>query len=125
MANAGDLKKGVSFLVSDTAYRVTKKENVTVGTHSHTKLKVYAKPILGGGEKVFTFAHTENVDVVDIVKKIGQVVSKSDEMIQVMDSRSYDMFDAAVDQALLDELSEGDNVIFVDYPEATVLEKAN
>jgi len=125
MANASDLKKGVSFLHSDTAYRVTKKENVTVGTHSHTKLKVYARPLLGGGEKVFTFAHTDNVDTVDIIKKLGQVVSKSEDLLQVMDSRSYDMFDAAVDEALLEELTEGDNVIFVDYPETTVLEKAN
>lgn len=116
MASAHDLNKGSCFEYKGEVLRVIKKEVVTVGTHSHTKLKLYVKPaIADGGEKTVILAHQDKVELCEIIKKTGTVVSKTQDKVQVMDSYSYETHDSDVSKELLDSLNEGDEVIFVEY----------
>lgn len=115
MATAADLDRGSSFELKGEILRVSRKEVVAVGTHSHTKLKFFVRPLFGGGEKVLTLAHNDKVEIVDVQKKSGSVIAKLPDSVQVMDSRTYDTLDASVEPELLEQLKEGDNVIFVDY----------
>ena len=125
MVTASDLDRGSSFLYHGEVLRVSRKEVVAVGTHSHTKLKFFCKPLLGGGEKVITLAHQDKVEKIDAPKKTGSVLAKLADKLQIMDSHSYETLDAeAADKDLLDQISEGDSVIFVDYAgKAVVVEK--
>lgn len=115
MATASDLNRGSSFEYKGEILRVVRKEVVAVGTHSHTKLKFFARPIFGGGEKSITLAHQDKVEIVDIQKKNGSVVAKLPDKVQVMDSHSYEMLDAEAEPDIMQELKEGDNVIFVEF----------
>jgi translation elongation factor P/translation initiation factor 5A len=116
MASATDLNKGSTFEHKGELLKVVRKEVVAVGTHSHTKLKFFVKPLFGGGgEKILNFAHNDKVDIVEIQKKSGSVVSKMPEKAQIMDNRSYETLDVEVEPELLEQLNEGDNVIFVEY----------
>ena len=54
MAVATDLEKGKWFLVNNEPVRVTRKEVVAVGTHSHTKLKIFFQGLAAKGEKSIT-----------------------------------------------------------------------
>ena len=125
MASASELEKGKCFEYKGDFYRVKRKELVAYGTHSHTKLKIIVEPAFGGGEKTFTFAHQDKVDVVDIIKKKAQVIAKSDNNLQIMDSQSYETFDAEADSEIMGKIEEGDIVIFVNHNNKTiVLDKA-
>jgi translation initiation factor 5A len=115
MGMVSDLKKGSAFEVKGEVFRVTKKELVTVGTHSHTKIKVYAKPLFGGGEKIFTLAHNDKVEIVEASKKSATVISKAPDKVQIMDLHSYETFDAIIDENLSEEINEGDTILFVNY----------
>ena len=123
MATASDLGKGSTFIHQGEPVRVTKKEVVAVGTHSHTKLKLFVKPVFtSGGEKIITLAHQDKVEIVEIPKKTATIISK--QPLQIMDSQSYETFDAQADENILSEINEGDEIIFVDYRgKVKVLEK--
>jgi translation elongation factor P/translation initiation factor 5A len=125
MVTASDLDRGSSFQHHGEILRVVRKEVVAVGTHSHTKLKFFCRPLLGGGEKVVTLAHNDKVEIVEARKKSASILAKLPDRVQIMDSHTYETIDAEVaDKELLDQLKEGDNVIFVDYAgKAVVVEK--
>mgnify|MGYP001571434313 FL=1 len=58
--------------------------------------------------------HTDKVEIVDIVRKLGQIISKINSKVQVMDMVSYETLDANAPAELFNDLNEGDNVTFVD-----------
>jgi len=115
MALASELGKKDSFLYQGSPVRVVKKEVVAVGTHSHTKLKLYVKNVLTGQESIVTLAHNDKVEPIDIKKKLGQLISKSGDALMVMDNVSYETFPASADPEVLDIIQEGDQVVFVDF----------
>ena len=93
---------------------VLRKEVVAFGTHSHSKLKIFFQGLNEKGERSANFQHTDKVEIVDIIRKLGQVISKFNSNIQVMDMVSYETLDANASADLLNELNEGDNVTFIE-----------
>ena len=114
MTTASELERGNYFIVNNEPVRVMRKEVVAFGTHSHSKLKIFYQPLNGGGEKSVTLQHADKVDVVEIIRKLGQVISKTSSKVQVMDAVSYETLDANLPPELLNDVNEGDNVTFIE-----------
>jgi translation elongation factor P/translation initiation factor 5A len=114
MATAADLERGKFFDYKGEILEVTRKELVNCGTHSHTKLKLSVRDITGKRERVVTFAHNDKVDMIDVMKKTGTVVSKTASAVQIMDGQSYETLDAKGEPDVMASLSEGDEVLFLD-----------
>ena len=124
MTTASELERGNYFIVNNEPVRVMRKEVVAFGTHSHSKLKIFYHPLNGGGEKSVTLQHADKVDVVEIIRKLGQVISKTSSKVQVMDMVSYETLDASASSEMLNELNEGDQVTFIDLKgDVKILEK--
>jgi translation initiation factor 5A len=115
MASASELKKGSYFIHNGEPVCVVRKEIVVYGTHSHSKLKLFIQGLNKKGERSINMHHTDKVEIVDITRKTGQVISKADNSLQIMDDVSYETLDATVPEELLDKLNEGDNVIFIEF----------
>lgn len=113
MASATELSKGTYFLVGNEPVSVTRKEVVAYGTHSHSKLKIFYKALEGGGERSITLGHGDKVDILDIIRKTGQVIAKLSNQVQIMDSKSYETIEATAEPELFNNLNENDEVIFV------------
>lgn len=114
MLTATELERGNYFIYNGEPVRVLRREVIVVGTHSHSKLKFYIQGLNEKSERTVTFHHTDKVDIVEITRKLGQVIAKTPNKIQVMDLVSYDTFDANAPSELFNELNEGDNVTFID-----------
>lgn len=114
MPTATELKVGNYFIYNNEPVRVLRKEVVAFGTHSHSKLKIFFQGLNEKSERSANFQHTDKVEVVDIIRKLGQVISKTNSKIQVMDMVSYETFDANANPELFSQLNEGDNVTFID-----------
>ena len=114
MPTASELERGSYFIYSDEPVRVLRKEVIVVGTHSHSKLKFYIQGLNEKSERAVNFHHTDKVEIVDIVRKLGQIISKTNNKIQIMDMVSYETLDANSPAELFNDLNEGDNVTFVD-----------
>ena len=114
MAAASDLKKGDYFKHNNEMLRIIRKEVVVYGTHSHSKLKLFVQSLDKKGEKSINLHHTDKVEILDIIRKAAQVLSKTQGKVQIMDNVSYETFDADIDEELHNNLNEGDEVTFID-----------
>ena len=114
MASAVDLEKGNYFMHNGEPVRVVRKEVVAVGTHSHTKLKFFIQGLREKGERTVTLQHSDRVDKMDIMRKQGQIISKTNSKVQVMDSISYETLDSVLPPDLTNDINEGDYVTFVE-----------
>ncbi len=114
MSIASDLEKGNYFIYNGEPVKITRKEVVSVGTHSHTKLKFYVQGLREKWERTVVFQHSDKVEKIDITRKQGQIISKANNKVQLMDAVSYETLDAKVPVELVNDLNEGDNVTFVE-----------
>ena len=114
MSIASELEKGNYFIYNGEPVKITRKEVVSVGTHSHTKLKFYIQGLRDKGERTAVFQHSDRVEKIEIIKKQGQVISKSNNKVQVMDAVSYETLDASLPPEMYNDINEGDNVTFVE-----------
>ena len=114
MAIASELDKGNYFIYNGEPVRVIRKEVVSVGTHSHTKLKFYIQGLREKGERTVILQHSDRVDKVDIMRKQGQIISKASNKVQLMDSISYETLDSTLPPELANDINEGDTVTFIE-----------
>ncbi len=115
MSSASELKKGSYFIYNGEPVCVVRKEIVVYGTHSHSKLKLFIQGLNKKGERSINLHHTDKVEIVDIIRKTGQIISKAGNKVQIMDNVSYETLDGNAPEGLLNRLNEGDNVIFVEF----------
>ena len=113
MAEAKDIKTGDWVMFNRQPFKVKRKEIVTAGTHMHSKSKLIMVSLFGGGEKAQVYGHHDKLDTVDIQHKLGQVISVSGNKCQIMDTKSYEVFDALTTEE--NPVSEGQSVLFVSY----------
>ena len=74
MPTAQELERGNYFIYNGEPVRVLRKEVIVVGTHSHSKLKFYIQGLNEKSERSVNFHHTDKVEIVDIVRKLGQII---------------------------------------------------
>ncbi len=115
MASASELKKGSYFIHNGEPVRLKRKEVVVYGTHSHSKLKLFIRGLHEKGERSINLHHTDKVEIIDIIRKTAQVISKTNDKVQIMDNVSYETLDANAPEEIFNELNEGDNITFVDF----------
>ena len=114
MPTATELERGNYFIYNNEPVRVLRREVIVVGTHSHSKLKFYIQGLREKGERTVTFQHSDRVEKIEIMRKQGQIISKSGNKVQLMDAVSYETLDSSLPQELADDVNEGDSVTFVD-----------
>jgi translation initiation factor 5A len=94
---AGQLKKGNYLLVEGEVCRVTSEpQHSKSGKHGHAKMRFDAENIFTGKKTSVTTPAGENVDIPNIEKRNGQVISKSADSITLMDSESFVNFETAL-----------------------------
>ena len=124
MPTATELERGTYFIYNNEPVRVLRKEVIVVGTHSHSKLKFYFQGLNEKSERSVNFHHTDKVDIVDIVRKLGQIIAKTSNKLQLMDMMTYETLDATAPSELFNEINEGDNVTFIEFQgNVQILEK--
>lgn len=116
MVEAGSLKKGDCVEIEGEPFRVEGVQSVVTSRHSHAKMKMEAHGMFSGSKKVLSIPHDATFDKVDLIRKHGQLIAKtSDTTCQVMDLRDYSIRDASISQDLMQRLSEGDEVTYIEY----------
>jgi translation initiation factor 5A len=120
---ASDLEKGKFFIYKGEVLQVMRKSLVNVGTHSHTKLVITASDLNGKKIRELVMGHNDRVEMIEVMKKKGTVLSIIGEKLQIMDSHSYETLDASCDKDLFSTLHEGDEITYVDYKEVRILGK--
>jgi len=118
------LKRGTYIVLNEKPYLIKEIQSVVVSSHSGTRTKLELEGVFDGDKRTTTLSPHENLETVEIIRRLGQVISKSEGGLQVMGMDSYDTFDAEIAKELLKTLAEGDEVTYVDFKGARrVIEK--
>ena len=114
MPTESELERGSYFIYNNEPVRVLRKEVIVVGTHSHSKLKFYIQGLREKGERTVIYQHSDRVDKIEIMRKNGQVISKTGNKVQLMDAVSYETLDSNLPAELISDINVGDTVTFVE-----------
>ena len=111
-------------MLGEKPYLIKQIQSVVVSRHSGTRTKLELEGVFDGDKRTTTLSPHEDLGTVEIIRKLGQVISKSGAAVQVMGMDSYETFDAEVAKDLLKTLAEGDEVTYVEFRRARrVVEK--
>ncbi len=113
MPVAKDIEIGNWIIFNREPYKVKRKDVITAGTHSHSKLKFTLQGLFSQGEKTNVYAHNDSVDLAEIEMKTGQVISVAGNKCQVMDGRTYEVDEAEIPEGI--EVAPERTVQYVNY----------
>ena len=111
--DANQLKKGNYLLVDGAVCRVTSEpQHSKSGKHGHAKMRFDAENIYTGKKSSCTMPAGESVDVPNIEKRTGQVISKSTDSVTVMDAENFANFEVELpnDEEMKNQLATDQTV---------------
>ena len=114
-ASVGSLQKGSYIIIDGHACRVADTQTSRPGKHGHAKVRMSAVGLIDEKKRIIVMPGHDQVDVPIVEKKIAQVLSVQGDTASVMDTQSYETFDASVEAEILDELNANDEVIFINF----------
>jgi translation initiation factor 5A len=112
-APAGSLKPGKYVLIDDEVCQVKSTEKSKPGKHGAAKVRVVAFNIFTGQKRGLLKGTDVEVEVPIVQKQSGQVVAVVGDIVQVMDTETYETYEAKK----LDDvaLASGDEIEFQKY----------
>ncbi len=109
---AGSLKPGRYVVFDDIAYVVKNIDISKTGKHGSTKCRIEATALIDGRKIVKILPSSDNVEVPIIEKKSAQVLSVKNDIANVMDTESYEIFDLEIPEELKSQVKEGSELVY-------------
>jgi len=102
-----EIKVGKYILIDDIPCKVVDVESSRPGKHGSAKMRITGIGIFDGQKKTLLTPGDADVDVPIIDRKTVQIMSVSGKTAQVMDSKSYEMYEMEIPDELADEAVAG------------------
>lgn len=113
--NATEIKTGTNIIVDGMPCTVKSIDISKTGKHGHAKCRIEAVGIINGQKKVFVVPGHERLEVPIVDKRKGQVLSKADEKVSLMDLENFETIELDVPEPeVFNELEEGGNCEYWD-----------
>ncbi len=106
-ATAKEIKTGKYLLIDDIPCKVIGVESSRPGKHGSAKMRITAVGIFNNQKKTLLTPGDADVEVPIIERKTAQVMSVSGNTAQVMDSKTYEMYDIEVPEEIASEVESG------------------
>lgn len=114
MKEVSELSKGNIIEVDEEPCKITKISSSMPGKHGHAKYSIEAVGIFDGKKRHIKETSESKVTVPDVEVSDGQVISLSDDSVQLMDLSSYETFELSIPDELKGELEEGQELKYVE-----------
>ncbi len=114
MKEIGEISKGNVINIDGEPCRVKKVTSSMPGKHGHAKYSIEAEGIFDGKKRNLKEPSDSKVEIPNVEVNDGQVISLSDDSVQIMDLSSYDTFEIAIPEELKGELEEGDELKYIE-----------
>lgn len=114
MKEISELSEGNIIEIDNKPCKISKISSSMPGKHGHAKYSIEARGVFDGKKRQIKESSEGKVQIPDVEVKDGQVISLSGDSAQMMDLSSYDTFEISVPEELQGNLSEGDEVKYVE-----------
>lgn len=101
------LKSGKYMLIDGIPCRIVNIETSRPGKHGHAKMRITGIGIFDGQKKQWLGAGGHDVEVPVITRSSAQVVSVSGNSVQLMDTRTYEIFELPIPEDMVSEAEAG------------------
>ncbi|MCL4383639.1 MAG: translation initiation factor IF-5A [Candidatus Marsarchaeota archaeon] len=123
LASMKELKIGRFVLIDDIPCKVVEIDVSSPGKHGSSKMRVTAIGIFDGQKKTLLKPSDSDVQVPVITKSKSQVVSVTNNTAQLMDLDTYNVFELAIPQELLNKLKPGNEVEVIEAMNRKIINK--
>lgn len=110
---AGNLGRGDYVIVNEEPCIVNKKSDTSAGNKGNAKEKIYVEGLFDGQKRTFVESPDSEVEVPSIERKVAQILAIIGNSAQLMDLSCYETFELSIPLDLRGEISEGDEVEYV------------
>jgi len=111
-ASAGSLKVGSYVVINDHPCKIVELEKSKTGKHGSAKVRIVGISLLDGSKRTLTAPADALVHVPIVEKKPAQILSISEDSVQLMDMRNYEVYEISLpeDESLRSKLEPGKEV---------------
>ena len=112
--NATEARVGTNILLEGEPYTIKKMDISKTGKHGHSKCRIEAVGIINNQKKVFVIPGHDRLEVPMIDKRKGQVLSKGENTVSIMDLESFETLDVPCSEEIKSTLEVNSNVEYWD-----------
>lgn len=112
--NATEAKPGTNIIFDGMPCTVKSIDISKTGKHGHSKCRIEAVGIMKGQRKIFVIPGHDRLEVPLVDKRKAQILSIGDNVINVMDSETFETLDVPCDSELKEQLEVNSNVEYWD-----------
>ena len=109
-----ELKEGRYLLIDDEPCRILSIQTSKPGKHGEAKARIDAIGLFDGSKRSVVYPVKHKVQVPMIGKRQAQVLSLTDQEVQLMDLETYETFSLALDAETRGSLTPGGEVQYLD-----------
>ncbi len=106
-AIAKEIKVGKYILIDDIPCKVVGVESSKPGKHGSAKMRITAVGVFNEQKKTLLTPGDADVEVPIIERKTAQVMSISGNTAQVMDSKTYEMYEIEIPEEMAPDVESG------------------
>jgi translation initiation factor 5A len=107
----GSLKVGSYIMIDGEPCRIVSYDHSKPGKHGSAKARVAAIGVFDGSRHSLVSPVSANIEVPLIDKRNGQVISISDQVLQIMDLETFEVFEtSSVEDEIRDKIRQGGEV---------------
>jgi translation initiation factor 5A len=107
----GALKVGSYIVIDGEPCRIVSYDHSKPGKHGSAKARVAAMGVFDGSKHSLVSPVSSSVEVPLIDKRSGQVISMSDELLQIIDLETFEVFETTlIDNEIKDKIRQGAEV---------------
>jgi translation initiation factor 5A len=109
------LKKGKYVIIDDEVCIIANISTSKPGKHGSAKARIDAFGLFDRRRRSIVQPVSAKMDVPIVEKKMGQVLSISNDTIQIMDMENYSTFELKIPEEGIDKLEVGRGITFIQY----------
>lgn len=122
--NATEAKAGANIIIDGVPCTVRSMDVSKTGKHGHSKCRFEAIGMISGQKKVFVVPGHDRLEVPLVEKKKGQVLSKADGKVNLMDLESFETIEVPCsDKEVFEELEENSNCEYWNIEGVTIVKR--
>ncbi len=123
--NGTDARAGTSIMIEGEPYVVKKMDVSKTGKHGHAKARIEATGIINPNKrKVFVIPGHDKLEVPNVDKRKGQVLSVVEKKVSLMDLESFETIEIdCLDDELLPTIKENSNVEYWDVEGSKLIKR--
>lgn len=111
---AKDLKEGRFVVIDGEPCKIVEIQSSSPGKHGAAKMRIVGVGLFDNTKRTLLKPSDGDVEIPIVERKIGQVISVSGNMAQIMDPNTYEMYELPIPEDLMGKVEAGKEIELIE-----------